>query len=114
MRSVRIALIALSIAALAPSALAATRIHGTIALPPEPAHESPAQEAREAKRLAPLAKISKAQAIAAARRVASGKIKEAALDNEGGYLVYSVTIGQREVLVDAGNGKVLANQNADD
>lgn len=60
-----------------------------------------------------LAKISKADAVLAAKRAVAGKVMETKLENEAQNLVYTVEIrsGGRtsEVIVDAGTGKVLAS-----
>lgn len=60
-----------------------------------------------------LAKISLNEAIKVASKKLSGRAREANLENEDGYLVYSVLVvtpkdGLQEVIVDAGNGKILA------
>jgi len=59
-----------------------------------------------------LAKISLQEAISIATKQASGKIVEAALEDEDDFLVYEVEIlttqsGKKEFLIDAGSGKVL-------
>ena len=59
-----------------------------------------------------LAKVSMQYAIASAVKKVSGKIVKTELDNENGYLVYSIEIAAKggnikDVKVDAGNGKVL-------
>jgi uncharacterized membrane protein YkoI len=65
-----------------------------------------------------LAKISMSEATAKASAAVSGKVTEAALENEDGYLVYSVEIvnadrSKSEVLIDAGNGAILATESDD-
>ncbi|GAB4549627.1 MAG: PepSY domain-containing protein [Pleurocapsa sp.] len=67
-------------------------------------------EEQEAARLQPLAKITAEQAKEAALKVQSGEVKELELEAEDGNLVYEVTVGETEVFVDAGNGKVLYTQ----
>src|SRR3954451_24035317 len=57
--------------------------------------------------LASQARISKAQAIAAARRAASGPLNEVDLEHLGGRLVYNVDVGDKDVAVDADSGAVL-------
>lgn len=61
-----------------------------------------------------LAKVSQQEAVNIALGQAPGKVLETELENEDGFLVYAIEIatkdaGVREVLVDAGNGKVLAS-----
>ncbi len=67
-------------------------------------------EQQEAARLQPLAKITADRAREAALKVQSGEVKELELEAEDGNLVYEVTVGETEVFVDAGNGKVLYTQ----
>lgn len=64
-------------------------------------------EADEAAALAPLAKISTDEAVAAATAEVPGDAGKVELDNENGSLVYSVEIGGQDVKVDAGTGVVL-------
>ncbi|MEH2296714.1 PepSY domain-containing protein [Nostoc sp.] len=71
-----------------------------------------AQEQQEAAKLQPLAKITAQQAQQAAETSVKGKAKSIKLENEDGNLIYAVEIGQQEVTVDAGNGKVLYVENA--
>lgn len=63
--------------------------------------------------LANLAKIDLGQATTAATKSVPGKAIEAGLDDEDGNLVYGVDVvtdkGTVEVIVDAGNGKILAH-----
>lgn len=59
-----------------------------------------------------LSKISLQDAIVIANKEVPGKVVEAALEQEGGYLVFEVEIvtdagTKREVLIDAGNGSIL-------
>lgn len=63
----------------------------------------------EPRNLAALAKITAAQAMAAARTAYPGtKVEKLALENENGSLVYAVNLSNGlEVEVDAGNAKVL-------
>ncbi len=57
-------------------------------------------------------KIDRTQAEQAALAAVSGEVIRAKLDDEDGYLVWQVDVrtsqGLTEVMVDAGNGKVLA------
>ncbi|MEH2321327.1 PepSY domain-containing protein [Nostoc sp.] len=71
-----------------------------------------AQEQQEAAKLQPLAKITAKQAQQAAETSVGGKAKSIKIENEDGNLIYAVEIGQQEVTVDAGNGKVLYIENA--
>jgi uncharacterized membrane protein YkoI len=68
-------------------------------------------EKAEAARLQKLARITADQARSAALTSVPGTAASVELENEDGNLVYGVTIktsaGEREVKVDAGNGKVL-------
>jgi uncharacterized membrane protein YkoI len=63
------------------------------------------------------AKVTRQQAEAAALAVQPGKIVQARLDDEDGYLVWQVAIhharGTTEFAVDAGNAKVLAAEAGD-
>jgi uncharacterized membrane protein YkoI len=71
---------------------------------------SPAEQA-EAARYQKLARITADQARSAALAAVPGTAKTVELENEDGNLVYGVTVkaaaGERDVKVDAGNGKVL-------
>ncbi|MBN3924260.1 PepSY domain-containing protein [Nostoc sp. NMS4] len=69
-------------------------------------------DAQEAAKLQPLAKITAQQAQQAAEASVGGKAKSVKLENEDGNLVYAVEIGQQDIKVDAGNGKVLYAENA--
>lgn len=62
--------------------------------------------------LSTLAKIKAQDAITAAKKAYPGiAVKNAELDNENGCLVYSVELRNGgEILVDAGNGKVLRKE----
>ncbi|MGO0122361.1 PepSY domain-containing protein [Desulfothermobacter acidiphilus] len=75
-------------------------------------------EQAEAQYLQSLAKITPDQARAAALQAVSGQVKKVDLDNENGYLVYSVEVqtatGLVDVKVDAGDGKVLAKDSGQD
>ncbi len=69
------------------------------------------EEQQEQAKLQPLAKITSLQAQQAAEAAEGGKATKVKLEDEDGNLVYSVVIGQKEVTVDAGNGKVLYAEN---
>jgi uncharacterized membrane protein YkoI len=64
----------------------------------------------EAAKLAPLAKITTQQAQKFAEAAQGRKSGSVKLENEDGNLVYAVAIGQKEVMVDAGNGRVLYSE----
>jgi uncharacterized membrane protein YkoI len=67
---------------------------------------------KDEKALAKRATISQEEAVRIARGAAKGQVIEAAIENEDGNLVYNVEVKNggetKEVIVDAGNGKVLA------
>lgn len=66
-----------------------------------------AREQQESTKLQSLAKITPQQAKQAAEAAQGGQASSVKLENEDGNLVYAVLIGQKEVKVDAGNGRVL-------
>lgn len=66
-----------------------------------------AKEQQEEANLQSLAKITAQQALQAAETAQGGRASSVELENEDGNLVYQVKIGQKEVIVDAGDGKVL-------
>lgn len=70
-----------------------------------------AREQEESTRLQSLAKITPEQAKQAAETAQGGRASSVKLENENGNLVYAVMVGQTEVKVDAGNGKVLYTDN---
>lgn len=62
-----------------------------------------------------LAKVSLIQAMKTANELVPGEIISSGLERENGYLVYAVEItseknGFHEIIVDAGNGRVLADE----
>ncbi|MCL5798320.1 MAG: PepSY domain-containing protein [Patescibacteria group bacterium] len=67
----------------------------------------------EVKKLSSLAKISADQAKAAAEKATGGTASSVKLEDENGNVVYAVTVGSKEVKVDAGNGKILHTELAD-
>ena len=69
------------------------------------------EEQQESANLQSLAKISPQQAQQAAEKAIGGQASQVELENEDGNLVYSVIIGQKDVKVDAGNGKILYTDN---
>jgi uncharacterized membrane protein YkoI len=62
----------------------------------------------DGKDLLPQAKITEAQAIAAAQTAASGDLNEVDLEQFDGKLAFNVDVGGSDVKVDAADGKVLA------
>jgi uncharacterized membrane protein YkoI len=62
----------------------------------------------DGKDLLPQAKITEAQAIAAARSAAAGALDEVDLEHAGGKLVFNVDVGDHDVKVDAANGGVVS------
>lgn len=97
-------------------------VSGSVAAPTQTeandATEGPENDAAEAKQLESLAKIDQAAAERAALQVVPGEVQKTELDNENGFVAYSVEIiGQdgtlQEVVVDAGDGTILAQQSED-
>ncbi|OKH25946.1 peptidase [Hydrococcus rivularis NIES-593] len=78
----------------------------------EESQEDDAEEKQEAARLQSLAKITAQQAKQAAETAQGGTASKVELEDEDGNLVYQVVIDQTEVMVDAGNGKVLYTEQA--
>jgi|GEM_PF-678174 len=66
-----------------------------------------AKEQQESAKLQSLAKITPQQAQQAAEAKQGGTASSVKLENENGSVVYTVAIGNTEVKVDAGNGRVL-------
>jgi uncharacterized membrane protein YkoI len=58
--------------------------------------------------LVPQAKVKLAQAVAAARTAAKGKVGQIDLESDAGKVFYEVDVGDREVRVDASSGKVVS------
>ncbi len=71
-----------------------------------------AVDSKESAKLQALAKITPQQAQQAAESAQGGQAKNVKLESENGNLVYAVEIGNQEVTVDAGNGKVLSTETA--
>jgi uncharacterized membrane protein YkoI len=98
-------------------------INGSVAAPAETeaddATETPESEAAEAEQLKSLAKIDQAAAEKAALDAVPGQVVETELDNENGFVVYSVEVQSddgtvTDVKVDAGDGTVLAQEAEED
>jgi uncharacterized membrane protein YkoI len=70
------------------------------------------QEQPDSAKLQALAKITPQQAQQFAEASAGTPASSVKLENEDGNLVYAVAIGSQEVIVDAGNGRVLYTDNA--
>ncbi len=69
-----------------------------------------AEDKQASSQLQSLAKITPEQARSAAEAAKGGTANSVKLENEDGNVVYSVAIGQQEISVDAGNGKILQTQ----
>jgi hypothetical protein len=85
----------------------------------EAATENEAQDNEAGGQLEGLARIDRAAAEKAALGAVPGEVKETELENENGFVVYGVEIQGKdgrlhEVVVDAGNGKILAQELEDD
>lgn len=79
----------------------------------------PEDEAAEASALASLATVSQADAEAAALAAVSGEIVQAELDNENGFVVWSIEVRDaagtvHDVKIDAGNAAVLGTEAGED
>lgn len=74
------------------------------------------QGEQDQKNLAAQAKISEEQAKEIAEKAANGTATEAELDEQNGQVVYEVDVGDKEVIVNAVNGKVISigNDDSDD
>lgn len=84
----------------------------SIQLPPEQKGvELP--NAQEEAQLRSLTRITPQQAAQAAQAAVPGTASSVKLEDEDGNLVYKVVIGQTEVIVDAGNGRVLHQEAVD-
>lgn len=89
------------------------KIKGSISVTESATEES---EAAETAKLAKLAKVDEKGANAAAvASVTGSSVVSTSLDDEDGFLVYEVTVKDKagamtEVIVDAGNAKVLASE----
>jgi uncharacterized membrane protein YkoI len=77
------------------------------------ADDDGAENEAEGKNLGGLAKIDRAAAEKAALDAVPGEVREVELESESGFVVYEVEVAGNdgtvhEVIVDAGNGEVLA------
>ncbi|MEA5532954.1 PepSY domain-containing protein [Crocosphaera sp. XPORK-15E] len=75
-------------------------------------NDDDAHEKQESANLQSLAKISPQQAQQVAEKSMGSQATKVELENEDGNLVYSVIIGEKDVKVDAGNGKILYIDNS--
>lgn len=66
------------------------------------------------KNLAARAKISEEQAKEAAEKATGGTATEVELDEQNGQVVYEVEVGDKEVIVNAENGKIISTDNDSD
>ncbi|MBE9184467.1 PepSY domain-containing protein [Microcoleus sp. LEGE 07076] len=73
-----------------------------------------AEDKQASSRLQSLAKVTPQQARSAAEAAKGGTASRVKLENEDGNVVYSVAIGKQEIIVDAGNGKILYTQSPKD
>ena len=97
----------------APAAFADTPIKGSVRLPASMKENPKATNAQlnaESRKLARFAKLSPTQAISAAHGLVKGRVDKIVLENEDGFLCYAVFLAGHEVLVDAGNGKILGDE----
>lgn len=90
-------------------------VKGSLSLPADTAEAAGTEvpDTQEQSQYQGLAKISAAQASAAAQAKVPGAVTSVTLGDENGSLVYEVVIGNVAVLVDAGNGQVLGQSAAD-
>ena len=63
--------------------------------------------------LLPQAKLTIAEAVAAAQATASGRLGEVDLEHYRGRLVFNVDVGDEDVKVDAATGDVVASTSDD-
>ncbi|CCI03018.1 PepSY domain-containing protein [Microcystis aeruginosa] len=68
------------------------------------------KEQQQILRLQSQARITLTQAIQKAEAAQGGSATSGELETENGSLIYAVSIGQKEVIVDAGNGRILATE----
>ncbi|GAC1450745.1 MAG: PepSY domain-containing protein [Chamaesiphon sp.] len=61
-----------------------------------------------------LAKVTRQQAQQVAEAAQKGRVSSVKLENEDNNLIYAVMIGQKEVKVDAGNGRILSTTGPND
>jgi Peptidase propeptide and YPEB domain len=73
----------------------------------QPKVEPLSNEANEGEKLQTLAKISASVAQQTAEAAQGNKASSVKLENEDGNLIYAVNIGQKEVAIDAGTGRIL-------
>ena len=78
-----------------------------------PENKQEVDDGTEAKQPASLAKVSSDQAKSVAEKSAGGSASSVKLEEENGNVVYAVTVGTKEVKVDAGNGNILHTETAE-
>jgi uncharacterized membrane protein YkoI len=109
--SVKVSLIAAAIVTICIGGIAkmvsASSLNTSIMTVTQQKVSEPTNEANEGAKLQPLAKISASQARQTAEAAQGNKASSVNLENEDGNLVYAVNIGQNEVTVDAGTGRIL-------
>jgi uncharacterized membrane protein YkoI len=97
------------------ASLAAIGAAGGVALAAGGGSSSPApSRLDDGRSLLPQARITEAQAIAAAQRSASGALDEVDLEHYQGRLVFNVDVGTSDVKIDAATGNVLGTANGED
>jgi uncharacterized membrane protein YkoI len=99
---------AASVAAIAAAAGVALAAGGSSSPPAGTGAAAPTSRIDDGAQLLPQAGITEQQAIDAALGAAAGKLNEIDLEQYRGTLVFNVDVGQRDVKVDAGTGRVLA------
>ncbi len=112
--SVKVSLIALAIGTIGIGGIAklvSASSNPSLLAVAQPTVESRTKEVNEGAKLQPLAKISASQAQQTAEAAQGGKASSTKLENEDGNLIYAVNIGQNEVAIDAGNGRILYTDN---
>ena len=112
--SVTVSIITVAIATIGISAISKTvsaSSHAPLIAISQQQVETPASKVPAAAQLRSLAKISASQAQQTAEAAQGNKASSVKLENEDGNLIYAVNIGQNEIAVDAGNGRILYTQN---
>lgn len=108
---IAMAIATISISVIAKTVSASSSSHAPLIVISQQPVQTPANEAKEATQLQSLAKIPASQAQQTAEAAQGNKASSIKLENEDGNLIYAVNIGQNEVAVDAGNGRILYTQN---
>jgi uncharacterized membrane protein YkoI len=105
MKTIILATVAVILSLTDPARAAEARIAGTIAVK---------DKATAAEKVG-LAKVTQQDAVAAALKAHAGKVVKSGLEEEEGFLVWEIDVMgddkvEMEILVDAGNGKVLRKE----